>query len=95
MLIMPCAFRQPSRQRRLKMEALAEELDKLLNETRERTDLPDETRDRKRERLIMEVLSALRLLQAEDRLGNNLLIAGLSAISVGGIIGYIIKLLGG
>ncbi|MCI0557218.1 MAG: hypothetical protein MN733_01895 [Nitrososphaera sp.] len=97
MVIKPLAFRQRSHQRFRKMEDLANELDKLLGKISKRTHLPEETRDRQARQVISEELSALRLLQAEDRLGNNLLIAGFSAIAavLGGLIGYIIKLLGG
>ena len=96
--IMLTLFFRPS-PRKKRMEYLAKQLGRLLDEdfpAAYKSDNPNDAlaRIRREERLIETELSALRLLQSEDRLVNYLLAPILSSVSliIGGVVGYLIKL---
>lgn len=74
-------FRKEARDRYVKITALVKQLDELLQPVPNGSQVD----------LIKLRLSALRLLQAEDRLANNLLIAVLSAVG-GGVFVYMSRL---
>lgn len=84
-------FRKEVRDRCAKITALVQQLDELLA-VRKRYDSAVTDPGGSQVNLITQQLSALRLLQAEDRLANNLLIAAFGVLSavVGGVVGYMI-----